>query len=571
MVSIEGGAGVKRPVAIALAVAGLSAAAFWFARNDGGGASEVSYRTVGADRGTIVAQVSTAGAVSPITTVIVGSQLSGQVIEILADYNSDVKVGQVLARLNADQIRARLDAARADLQQSRAARRVLDAQMDKSRADRDRAAAVAADMRAQLEKSKTQLADAERTLARQAELGARGIVSTAALQNARTQRDMLSAQRDSALAQIQSSEAQIAALKADASMIEAQMASAEATILQRSAMVRQIEVDLANTDIRSPVDGVVVQRNVELGQPVAASLQAPTLFLVAQDLRRVQIQANVDEADVGRVKEGMEASFTVNAYPGRTFSGVVKQVRLGSQTVQNVVIYTTVIEVDNAGLDLRPGMTANLKIVTERRQNVVRVPNAALRWRPPVPVADTSPAPAAQPSRPLRSEDDSPAGPFEGGRPGGGDGGGRGNFQPGVFAERIKAALDLSDAQKQALDVVVSEMPPPGNGRGRGRGLLVEKINGILTDEQKVKFEALLQAGPRSGAGRRGEGRREAVVTGRVYRIGDGGLPQPVSVRLGASDGAYTEILGGLAAGTPVITGGGAPAQGRAGGFRFGM
>lgn len=564
---------MKRFVLLVLAVAALAGGSLWYGQDTGGKATEAIYRTSVAERGPIIAQVSTAGSVSPITTVIVGSQLSGQVVEILADFNSEVKVGQVLARLNADQIRARLDAARAELAQSRAARKVLDAQMEKSRADRMRAVAGGADMRAQLEKAKTQLADADRTLARQSDLAGRGIVSTAALQTARTHRDTLAAQRDSSLAQIQSSEAQVAALDADAHMIEAQMISAEANILQRAAIVRQIEVDLANSEIRSPVDGVVVQRNVELGQPVAASLQAPTLFLVAQDLRRVQIQANVDEADVGRVKEGQAATFTVNAYPGRSFSGVVKQVRLGSQTVQNVVIYTTVIEVDNSALDLKPGMTANLRIITERKDHVVRVPNAALRWRPATAV-EPPPAAAVVASRPVATgEGDSAAGPFAGSGgegAGRGGGGGRGGFQPGVFSDRIKASLDLSDEQKLALDTIVAELPAQGNGRGRGRGLLVDKINGILTEEQRVKFAELLQA-PRSG-GRRGDAAREAVVMGRVFHLGEKGEPVSVSVRLGATDGAFTEILSGLAAGTAVITGGGPAPQGRAGGgFRFGM
>lgn len=561
---------MKRIVTVVLVVFAATAGALWYGRGTGGGASEATYRTAVADRGTVVAQISTAGAVSPITTVIVGSQLSGQVIEILADFNSEVKTGQVLARLNADQIRARLDGARADLQQAYAARRMLDAQMEKSRADRERAAAVAADMRAQLEKSRTQLEDAEKTLARQVDLGARGIVSTAALQTARTQRDMLLAQTDSARAQIRSSEAQIAALKADAAVIEAQMISADATVQQRGAMVRQVDVDLANTDIRSPVDGVVVQRNVELGQPVAASLQAPTLFLVAQDLRRVQIQANVDEADVGRVREGMEADFTVNAFPGRNFNGVVKQVRLGSQTVQNVVIYTTVIEVDNPNLDLRPGMTANLRIVTERRQDVVRVPNAALRWRPPVAAEEAPPLPLPVQRAPAES-DDSAAGPFAGGG-GPGGGGGRGGFQPGVFADRIKGALGLDENQKQALDRIVAELPAPGNGRGRGRGLLIEKINGILNETQRTTLEGLLQDWSRGGGGRRRQdARADTGVAGRVYRIGEQGRPQLVTVRLGSSDGTFTEVLSGLSAGASVITGGGPAPSARPGGFRFGM
>ncbi|HRK23621.1 MAG TPA: efflux RND transporter periplasmic adaptor subunit, partial [Beijerinckiaceae bacterium] len=371
---------MKKLLGLLLAGVAVAGTVWAFLGHDNGTPATASYRTASAERGTIIAQVTTSGAIAPVTTVIVGSQLSGQVIEILADYNSEVKNGQVLARLNSDQIRAKLDGARADLAQARASRVMLDAQLEKSRADAQKAAANADDMGHQLEKTETQLADAEKTLARQTSLNAQGIVATAALQTAQTQRDTLRAARESAHAQIASAKAQIAALAADQKMIAAQMVSAEAQIAQRSAVVRQIEVDLGNTDIRSPVDGVVVQRNVELGQPVAASLQAPTLFLVAQDLRQVQIQANVDEADVGRVRDGQPVSFTVNAYPGRTFQGKVKLVRLGSQTVQNVVIYTTVIDVDNPDIALKPGMTANLRIVTEQRDNVVRVPNAALRW-----------------------------------------------------------------------------------------------------------------------------------------------------------------------------------------------
>ena len=577
---------MKRFGLIFLALLVLGAGMWVRGRDPAGGASDSAYRTSVVERGNLVAQVSTAGAVSPITTVIVGSQLSGQVVEILVDYNSEVKTGQLLARLNSDQIRARLDGARADLAQAKAARRVLDAQMEKSAADAQKAAAVAADMRAQLEKSRTQLADADKTLARQQDLSTRGIVSGAALQTARTQRDTLTATRDSALAQIQSAEAQMAALVADRHMIEAQMLSSDAQVMQRAAMVRQIEVDLQNADIRSPVDGVVVQRNVELGQPVAASLQAPTLFLVAQDLRRIQIQANVDEADVGRVRTGQQVSFNVNAYPGRSFSGVVKQVRLGSQTVQNVVIYTTVIEVDNSSLELRPGMTANLKIMTEQRDNVVRLPNAALRWRPPVQAETAAaPAPQARPAAPpAADEGDSPAGPFASGGAGAGEGngggrGGRGGggFAPGLLIERLKAGLDLSEAQKGALDKLLAERPAgggagQGRGGGGGRGALTDRINDILSDEQKPRFAEMLQAMRSQRGGRRDAAATQAVVMGRVYRMGEGGEPVAVPVRLGVNDGAFTEVISGLAPGSVVITGGGPAAGARAsGGFRFGM
>ena len=572
---------MKRIGLLVLVLLVIGAGLWLRGRETGTPASDSAYRTATVERGNIVAQVSTAGSVSPITTVIVGSQLSGQIVEILVDYNSDVKTGQLLARLNADQIRAKLDGARADLAQAKAARAVLDAQMEKAKADAQKAAAVATDMRAQLEKPRTQLADAEKTLARQMELSTRGIVSAAALQTARTQRDTLTSSRDSALAQIQSAEAQIASLTADRHVIEAQMLSADAQALQRAAVVRQIEVDLNNSDIRSPVDGVVVQRNVELGQPVAASLQAPTLFLVAQDLKRIQILANVDEADVGRVRDGQTVSFNVNAYPGKTFNGVVKQVRLGSQTVQNVVIYTTVIEVDNPNLELRPGMTANLKIITEQRDNVIRLPNAALRWRPPQQ-AEAAPVatPPARTAAPGGEESESPAGPFAGGGEGGQRGGRGGGFAIGLLVERLKAGLDLTDAQKAALDRLVAEGPAGGGGQGAGqgrgggsgRGALTEKINEVLNDEQRVKFADILQAMRAQRGARRDGGAQQAVVMGRVYRVGEAGEPVAIAVRLGVNDGAFTEVLSGLPPGSVVITGGGPAGGSRAsGGFRFGM
>lgn len=566
---------------IALLIGGILV---WiYQTQDAGGriAAEGGYRTQMLDRGQVIAQVSTAGTVSPTTTVIVGSQLSGQVVEILADFNSEVKAGQLLARLNSDQIRAKADAARADLAQARAARSVQDAQMEKARADISRAGAVADDMRAQYAKSSTQFADASKTLERQSELASRGIVSAAGLQSATTQRDTLNSQRNSAAAQIESATAQIASLTADLKVIEAQMLSGDAQIQQRAAVVRQIEVDIANSEIRSPVDGVVIQRNVELGMPVAASLQAPTLFLVAQDLRRIEIQANVDEADVGRVKPGQEVTFNVNAYPGRTFSGIVKQVRLGSQTVQNVVIYTSVISVDNSNLDLRPGMTANLRILTERRDNVVRVPNAALRWRPPVSAEALSYV-----QQPAQEAGEAPAGPFvepQGGRGGGGRGGGGGQ-NIGALAERLRSDLGLDEKQLRELDKVIAEAPPrsPGatggqaapeqrGGSGReAREAFIEKVNAFLTPDQRTRFRDLRQdMRPERTA-------RAAGITGipgRVYRIDTKGLPMSVPIRLGANDGAFTEVVSGLEAGAPVIVGGAPPGNGRSGfgGLRFGM
>ena len=217
---------------------------------------------------------------------------------------------------------------------------------------------------------------------RQSELRSRGFAAEATAETARATRDAQAAALNSARAQVNSAKANILGLAADLQVAQANLSAVTAQIQQREAAVRQIEVDLQNSEIKSPVNGVVVQRNVELGATVAASLQAPTLFLIADDLARMEIAANIDETDVGRIKAGQRATFTVNAFPGRSFEGIVKMVRLGSQNVQNVVIYTTIISIDNPRRELLPGMTANLRVETERRDNVVRIPNAALRWRP---------------------------------------------------------------------------------------------------------------------------------------------------------------------------------------------
>ena len=235
----------------------------------------------------------------------------------------------------------------------------------------------------------------------------RGFAAEATAETARATRDAQAAALNSARAQVNSAKAAILGLAADLQVAQANLDAVTAQIQQREAAVRQIEVDLQNSEIKSPVNGVVVQRNVELGATVAASLQAPTLFLIADDLSHMEIAANIDETDVGRIKAGQRVTFTVNAFPGRTFEGVVKMVRLGSQNVQNVVIYTTIISIENPRRELLPGMTANLRVETERRDNVVRIPNAALRWRPAI----------ARPIEPLQRR----------ARPGGGRAGGGGD------------------------------------------------------------------------------------------------------------------------------------------------
>jgi HlyD family secretion protein len=445
-----------------LVVAGAAGFVLW--GPTGGNASDAPYRLASVDRGPITASVRATGTLNPVTTVLVGSQMSGQVVEILADYNTPVKEGQVVARLYSEQIKSRRDAALADLAQARAERDTKGAQIDKARSALQRSEAQAADWVAQRDRARAQLAEAQRNLERQTELTARSVGTQNALEQAGTQLDIQRANLASAEAQIASNRAEMVGLKADIALAEGGLKSSEAAILQRQAKLRDIEIDLARTEIKSPVEGVVIKRDIELGQTVAASLSAPTLFTIAQDLREIDIYANIDEADVGRLKAEQKVAFTVNAYPNRTFEGVVRMVRLSAQTVQNVVTYTAVISVRNRDQALLPGMTANLQIITDERENALRVPNAALRFRPAV-----APNPPAMGSAAAQ----------------------------GLNPRRRDRGPDAPQA--------------PGNGS-----------------------------------------------EGRVYRVGQDGHPQPVPVRLGVTDGSFTEVLrGDLPEGATLVVGGG--------------
>lgn len=525
------------------------AAGYWTLRPAGGPANDVAYRTATVDRGQITAAVRATGTLTPMTTVLVGSQLSGQIVEILADYNSQVKAGQIVARLNSDQIKTRRDAAQADVAQAKADLVVKRAQLDRARSTRVKANSTVKDLEAQRDRTAAQLADARRTFERQNELFNRNTGAQQALDTARTQVEVQVATLASSEAQVASAKAELNGLDADILLAEGQVQSGEALIGSREAKLKDILIDLERTDIRSPVDGVVVQRQVDLGQTVAASLSTPTLFQIAQDLRVIDIYANIDEADVGRLKTGQPTSFTVNAYPNRTFEGRVEMVRLGAQTIQNVVTYTGVIRVENADMALLPGMTANLQVVTEDRRDVLRVANAALRFHP-AGTAATS-APAALPR----------ATPGQG--PGTGQGqGGRGGAQGAAFRERIETELQPTPEQKQAIAAVMQEgragfreaMAGLSDEERRAafrkaRAEMVAKVAAVLDPERKAKFEAMMQEG--RAPSRQG-------TPGRVYVLGDDGQPKAVPVMLGPTDGAYTELVSGnLKDGQAVIIGGG--------------
>lgn len=523
---------------IVLAAAG----SYWALRPAGGNANEPPYRTAALDRGRITAAVRATGTLTPVTTVLVGSQLSGQIVELLADYNTQVQAGQVVARLQSDQIRTRRDAAQADLEQARADLVVKNAQLERARAARIKADSIIRDLEAQRTRTSAQLADARRTFERQDQLFTRSTGSQQNLDTARTQVEVQTASLASNEAQLASARTELKGLDADIQLAEGQVQASQALIGSRDAKLRDILIDLERTQIRSPVDGVVVQRQVDLGQTVAASLSSPTLFQIAQDLRTIDIYANIDEADVGRLKPGQPVLFTVNAYPSRNFQGRVEMVRLGAQTIQNVVTYTGIIRVENRDMALLPGMTANLQVVTEDRPDALRVPNAALRFRPAgaagaAPAAGTGPV--ALP-----------------------DAGERGPRAATALRERIETELQPTPEQKQAIAEILKERrgnreamaglsPEERRAAFRtARNEIVTKIGAVLDPERRARFETIMQEGQRAAPSR--------GIPGRVYVLDEAGQPKAMPVMLGPTDGAFTELLGGeVKDGAQVVTGGG--------------
>jgi len=339
-------------------------------------------RLASADRGTIVAAVSATGTLNPRVTVDVSSQLSGQVREVLVDFNSRVEAGQAVARLEDSHLVARLGAAIAEEQAAEANLVLAESQALRARAQVAAAAAARERALANARARDAAERDAEAELARRRALRDRGVGAATDAERAAFAAERARAEAAGADAQAAEAEALAAAAAADLKVAEAAVAAAIATVAQRAAQRRQIEVDIERSVIRAPIAGVVVNRQVNVGQTVAASLAAPTLFLIAGDLAAMEVWATVDEADIGRVREGQVVRFSVGAWPEETFEGTVRAVRLAATVTQNVVTYTVVVAVRNDDGRLMPGMTATMRIETDRREGVLRVPGAALRFRP---------------------------------------------------------------------------------------------------------------------------------------------------------------------------------------------
>lgn len=340
------------------------------------------YRFGSIDMGPVISSVTASGAVRPLSAVQIGSQASGRIKALGADFNSRVKRSDVIAELDGDVAHARLDYAQSEVEAASAAVKVQQAQLERAKAEVEGAAAAADAALAEIQRADAVLREAGRERDRKRELLARGVNSVVendragvALESSQTQLAVAKARRAVAISAETSARAAIR-------VASAQVEQAIAALKQREAAARQASVELEHTVIRSPIDGVVIERTVDVGQTVAASLQTPTLFTIAPDLRAVQVHANVDEADIGRVAAAQDVTFTVEAFPVKSFQGRVVDIRKAPQATQNVVAYTVVISAKNDDLQLLPGMTANARILVEKRDAALRIPNAALRFRP---------------------------------------------------------------------------------------------------------------------------------------------------------------------------------------------
>ncbi|MGA9573913.1 MAG: efflux RND transporter periplasmic adaptor subunit [Lysobacterales bacterium] len=475
---------------IAIAVLGI----FWLGGDKNTTSKGQEIETAAITTGDIKRTVATSGSVRPLITVEVGSQVSGQIREIYVDFNSPVVKDQLLAIIDPQSFESRVLQNRADL-------RVASSNVIVQQANIDRAEANLRRARLEYERA--------------VPLSKKGTLSTSEL--------------DTSLAAYESA-------KAELTMAKAQLENALATRDQRQASLDSAEIDLERTKIRSPINGVVIERAVDPGQTVAASLSSPLLFNIAQDLAEIQIEANVDEADIGNVHEGNEVTFSVDAFPDRDFTGQVNQVRLAPNEANNVVTYTVIITARNADLKLLPGMTAIVEIVTGNSQNVLRVPNEAIRFKPAAGSALAEKLEASQ------GQD------AAGGAPHG-----------GPDMARLKMSLGLLDTQVQQIDTELNTLYAgmraqfQGQGSGEGdidrnalRERMRQQVSAVfekhLTTEQFEKYQQI---------------RRQASETrsGQLWVQSADGDIEPVTVRFGIGDDNFTQVIGqDIKAGDQVVT-----------------
>jgi HlyD family secretion protein len=526
--------------AVVVAIAGFY---FW-----GNSASAAPYMTAKVERGNLRNTVTATGTLQAVTTVQVGSQASGTISALYADFNSKVKKGQVIAQLDpsvtqaqVEQARANLQQAQAQLQSARASVAQTHAGVAVSRAGVSdaRARALAAASTTQNQQAgvsaaqanvvvlKAQLDDAASFLRQEQTLLQSGVIAQREYDTAQTsyktaeakynqaaaQLKMaeVSAQSASvsgqaqAAAQVEQAQAQTQQSQGQAQGAQAQVQNAQAQVEQATAALQLAQINLQHTTITSPIDGIVVSRDVNIGQTVAASLQAPTLFTIAQDLTQMQVIANIDQADIGLVEQAKSVTFTVDAFPGQEFKGTIQQMRLNPQNVQNVVTYNVMIDVSNPEQKLKPGMTANLTVTIDERNDVLKVPNSALRFTPQ-------------------------ASDLSGGATRGGAGNGSGQ------GTRRGASSQTNNAGGTQANG-----PAPANNSAGADG--ASKDGAAQTDSARAQFA------PSTAPVFAGQ-------TRRVWVLGTDGKLQSRRIRVGLTDGASTEVVeGDLHEGDVVVTG----------------
>jgi HlyD family secretion protein len=393
-----------------------------------GKTAQIKYRTEILAKGDVESLVTTSGSLNPVDVVDVGSQVSGKIARLYADFNDKVKKGQLLAELDLELLQAKVDQAESSYKSSVAS----------------------------LDQAKLALDNTQKKFGRSKELFAKTQISIEEMETAES--NYLNA--------------------------KANVVSAESRLSQSESSLKSSKVDLSYAIIRAPIDGIVISRNVNLGQTVAASYQAPLLFKLASDLTKMQLQCDIDETDIGKVKEGQKVRFTVSAYQGETFMGTVRQVRYSPQTVQNVVTYATIVDAENPDLKLMPGMTATVSIITGEAKGVLKIANSALRFTPPLPQEELQKLLADA---------------------------GIGGGQRGQQGQRSEAAPSQPGQRGQGA----------GQRQGGGQG-------GEMTPERLAQIQQAMRNRPRQG--------------GTVWVLDELGKLKPFSVRTGITDNTYSEI-----------------------------
>ncbi len=467
----------------------IFATGFSFYQWIGSKGKDQRFRLAKVERGEVISMVTASGTINPVITVLVGSQISGTIKALYADFNSRVKEGQVIAQIDPAIFEAQVDKEKANVLNAQA--NLLNAQANLENA------------KANLVKAEVAVLDAKRNLERNQSLLKKKVIAQATLDTAQTNYEAALAQREVARAQVESAKFQIE--------------SSKAQLEQAKAALRVAETNLRYTTIRSPVNGIVISRNVDVGQTVAASLQAPTLFTIAKDLTQMQVDTNVSEADIGMVAVGQDATFTVDAYPEKTFRGKVSEIRNAPTTIQNVVTYDVVIQVDNTDLRLKPGMTANVSILVQHREGVLKIPNSALRFRPESAKLEMA---SGKKKEPTSSET------------------GR------ALLERLVKALQLNADQQSKVEMVlkssraefqeIRERSKPEEVQGRISALLRQKIWGFLTEEQRKKWLDIAQSY-----------QKDRGKPGRVWILSKENKPIPVEIVVGVTDGTFSEVVAG--------------------------